>query len=212
MISDLEYLEHLSISCGSFSFASPRVPKFADSLQTLYVDQASIDNEQRDNLAHFRSLKELRADAISNVDFPAISGMQELESLSTGADIDAQNLPLLRQLKNLKILELSGNCCTYTAKEIEFVSRLKNLERLELNPFATQIGDLDYLLELPKLQTLELRGNVVPKVGQSLYFEFQNRHGYGGLNFQLLGLGGRSYNLKFRDYGGRLARRRSSGR
>ncbi len=141
---------------------------------------------------------------------PAISGMKELEILSTDADIDSLHLPLLCQLENLKILELSSNCSTCTAKELKFLSELKNLERLELNPFATQIGDLDFLLELPKLQTLVLRGNVFPKVGQALYFEFQN--GQGGLTFQFFGLGGREYNLKYRDYGGWSARPQGSGR
>ncbi len=73
MISDLEYLEYLNVSNGSFSLASSEVPKFADSLRALYLSQTSIDNEQRENLAHFRSLKELRcsgpAGSISNADF-----------------------------------------------------------------------------------------------------------------------------------------------
>jgi serine/threonine protein kinase/WD40 repeat protein/formylglycine-generating enzyme required for sulfatase activity len=142
-------------------------------LTVLYLNVTDLKSEK--TLQGLRGCPRLRYLAIPGAGFDetvveAVDNLPALSSLYLGYEshVDPNELPHLRRLTRLKLLELKGQKPETISTALTAVSQVPNLTEVYLDDFGGTDDDFHQLAQLPKLLTLHLSR---PKIDK----EFETR-------------------------------------
>ena len=172
-ILDLEPLRNLKelrvLHCSSPALQSLSAIKDLTNLEELRCDNSNVTS-----LSPLKKLVNLKRLTIGSKikDAAIISSFQNLEELTIDL---AKQVPDLRKMKNLQKLciaesEMAIVDKSYRINNIEFLSRLANLEYVDLK-YTSYRGSLDALASLQHLKAITL-----PPVSQEAMLQFKKNH------------------------------------